>query len=243
MEFKIVREAAALNNLVTKVIKAGQSYREQLHIAVVSALYHAAEHGQTAPLGRLYDSLTSNDQTALRGSYIRRIHAACGGLDWADYINPEDGKNLPVPAEILASAQEAGSWLTYSEKNGFAVKQQVQPARDAFKKLAEEKLINPEPEKGWTFFYSRNNLSEIQQFGNKQVLQALTALVNNASGKSERKTADVDTKILAEITKVHEYVKTFMETNGAAATVDDNATRSRAQRKRRTPADEGVALQ
>jgi len=225
---KIVRDGAALNALVAKTVKAGATYRDMLHTAMVSALFHAAEHGQCAPLQRLFESLTTNDKTAVRGSYIRRIHAACGGLDWSEYY--ADGEALPVPEEILKAATEKGAWLTYSEKNGFGVKQDVKEAREAFKKLAEEKLINPDGEV-WRRFYDRNNLAEVGMFGNKQVVAGINALLKNAKGESERKESTVDKKIIAMLAKVSDDLEAYMAANGDKETVDDTKKRSAARRQ------------
>ena len=241
MTFKIIREAAALNNAISKVIKVGQSYRDQLHVCVVSALYHAAEHGQTAPLNRLYESLTSNDQTALRGSYIRRIHAAVGGIDWAEWQD-ENGKAKPVPEELMKASSEKGAFLSYSEKQGFFVKEGTMEARKGFQTLAEKKLINPDPKEGWLRFFERNNLAGVQVFGNKQVLAGAKALKSNSHGESERKKASVHPKLVALVDKFYDEVTRFYETNGDAAEVEETETRSTAQRRRGAVAGEGAAL-
>lgn len=212
--FTIIRDAKKLNAEISAVVKLGATYRTRLHVAMVSAMVHAAEFGQCAPLQRIYDSLTVNDQQAFRGSYIRRVHAALGGLNWAEYLDK------PVPEEIRKAAETAGAWLIASQTDGktvFKVKSksdQAAEARQNFIGLAEQELINPVLANGWARFFDRNNLVEIQVFGNKQVLAGLKTLEGNAAGDSERKEAHVHPDLLGILHDARQKVEAWYGVNG-----------------------------
>lgn len=236
MTFTITREPKALNTLVSKAIKAGTTYRKLAHAAMVSTCYHAATSGRCQPLNTFYASLSSNDKTAFRSSYLPRIFAAIGGLDWAEYTD-EDGKTLAIPSEILDTAKEAGEWMGYSAKDGFFVHQGKKGQRQKFLKLAEEYLINPDGVV-WRPFFDRNNLGEVKTFGNSEFMKAVREAIKKAKGDSDKVDAQVDKKLLAFIEKGFEQAETYVEANEEIEEVTPKAPRTR-----RVKAEEGVALQ
>jgi hypothetical protein len=244
-EFKIaiVREAAALNTLVTRTIATGKKYKDMLHVAAISCLVHAAEHGNCDNLNRLYLEMTSNERMALRGSYIRRIHAAIGGLDWSAYDNDN-----PVPAEVLKSAVEAGTIFGYSDKKGFFVKQDVTPQREAFyspKGIAETYLIKPDG-KVWMRFFERNNVSELSVFGPDMVVAGMNALVKNARGDSDKKESTVPDALVAILVESQKRIEKWITEHPkladgtTAEEIGETHRRSEAQRKRAAPAEVGA---
>jgi hypothetical protein len=63
---RLVRGGAALNSEITKVLKSYGNMQTRLHEMAVSAMLHAAEDGQPAPLTALHDGLSKADQTSFK---------------------------------------------------------------------------------------------------------------------------------------------------------------------------------
>jgi hypothetical protein len=206
----LVLDVKDLNKLVTLVINQGRTYRNNLHIAWVSCVVHAAVHGindREHPINRLYDDgMSTNDRSAAR-NYIRRVHAAIGGIDWSEYSDEN-----PVPAEILKSAAEAGQFLGYSEKRGFFVHKDKSDIREKFvKSELPELMLKAEEGSGWIRFFDRNNMAELNVYGASNVLKDIQAVVTKASEDTERRETHVHKAIVAELKASEERIAALVE--------------------------------
>lgn len=210
---EIIQDTKKLNQLITTTIRQGKTYRDNMHLAFISSLWHAAKHGQCAPLNRLFASFTSNDQTAAR-NFLRRVHAALGGLDFSSYI--VDGEQEVIPAEVMNAAVEAGSWLAYNAKNkNFAVKKDTVDVREAFETLADGSLIEPDGEV-WKRFFDRNNLAELKAFGDAQFLKDMEAVEKKLAGDNARVDSQVSNKLAEMFGKFVDQARTYVNTNAAS---------------------------
>lgn len=186
MTNKIITDAAALGKSITSTLKTYASVGTRLHVLVVSALYHAAKHGDPIHLNRIYAGLRTNDQTAVR-MYIRRAHAIIG-MDGASI----DG----LDTEVLQAAVEAGTVLAF-HKGEFSVVAGATEPRKVLVDLCESRFINPDGETDRMVF-DRNNFSEVKTLGDQQVLDQLIKLADSLTPTEKRKV------------NVSEPIKTFL---------------------------------
>lgn len=208
--FKIIKDEAKLAAYVKNTITSYKTAFSKLHTATVSVLVHAAITGRADLLNTLYSQLNTNDQSALRGSYIPRIHAAIGGIDFAEYVD------TAIDPVVLQECTENGEWLRY-EKGAFYVvskrdKDNAPDCRRVFVALAEERLINPDAMQGWRKFFERNTLAEVKVFGNQEALKALRQLCNKAGSEGSQ----TDRRVAEAIAKATEFVETYMKVNAEA---------------------------
>src|SRR5690606_26944166 len=115
----LARDAKALNKANASFAKRYVSIQTEGHILAVANLIHAATHGgDCKPLNMFFNALNANDKQAFRGSFVSRIRAHLGGVDFAKH----SGENSePIDAEELQAAQKAGKIFGYSSKNGWFV--------------------------------------------------------------------------------------------------------------------------
>lgn len=101
MTIAIIRGEKALNELISKTIATGQTYREQLFQASLSAVVHLLEYGQPGPLNLLFKSLTSNDSGAFK-NWLRRLNLYVGlGIDGIDTVTDKDGKRRLTGMQVV----------------------------------------------------------------------------------------------------------------------------------------------
>lgn len=226
----IVRDAKKLNAMVSQVIGLYTKAYDALWPCFVSCLYHAAKTGHTQPLNRLYMALNTNDQSAIRQSFMNRVHAYCGGIDFSELMVKQDTgwQSKPIPTETLQQAQKDGRWLGYSTADKkepfFVVSRDDFDKAPANRKVAEkliETVLTLEDEelmasKGWRKFFHRNNLAEQSIFGNADVLKAIKSIQTKAKG-SERVTAKVDDKVKKQIDGLVSFMESYIESNVGAA--------------------------
>lgn len=215
--FAIVRGEAELNRLVSSAASAYTKASLKMHVAIVSALVHASVTGRTQPLNRLYSVLNTNDQQAFRGSYLPRIHAAIGGMDFSKYADQ------PVPSEILNAFKDKGQWLGFGknkasgENEFYVISKDINPLapgnRKQFAILAEVSLINPKEEAGWRKFFDRNNFSELKVFGDDDVYNTLKQVVAKGKGENKSTESKVSKQVQKIINDALEAVSTIRSAN------------------------------
>lgn len=194
MDYSIIRDGAELNKAVTLVIKNGKTYRDRLHVAAVSALFHAAEHGQPEPLNRIYFSLTDNDKQALK-NYIRRAAAIIGLGDVKQVLEM-------VKPDVLKAAVDIGTWLRFKNETGFEViknsqVETVKAAKAGFMSLAESHLINPDG-KQYKRFFDRFVITEIKVLSGSTVLDTMTKTIKEVkAGNTDKREVQVYPEELA----------------------------------------------
>lgn len=226
----IVRDSKRLNAQVSQVIAMYTKAYDALWPCFVSCLYHAAHTGHTQPLNRLYLALNTNDQSAIRQSFLNRVHAYCGGIDFSKLMVKQDTgwQSKPIPTEQLQQAQKDGRWLGYStaDKNEpfFVVSRDDFDKAPANRKKAEkliETILTIDDEelmasKGWKKFFHRNNLAEQSIFGNADVLKAVKAIQTKMKG-SDRITAKVDDKVKKQVDGLVSFMESYIESNVGVA--------------------------
>lgn len=179
--FKIERGgAAALLKIVAALRKKVKKTLDDLHVAAVSVLDHAARTGDVRPLNDFFKmlALNVNWQTSFK-LYVQRIQ--------------KDAK--------LA-------FLDF-EKGEFKQKENVETQKKAFSEYAEACLINPDGE-DVTRFYERDLRAELKIFSNEDLLSELQKLVKRAQRDDERIKSEVDDKVLAQLTKTVDYVESVV---------------------------------
>lgn len=181
-KFLIIADTEKLASHVTLTLKQYVTVGEKLHVAVISAIWHACKHGNPAILNRVYEGLRSNDQTALK-LYVRRASAINGmALAKSKFAVP-DG----LPSEQVTEFVNAGTVLGF-EKGLFTVANGHTSAQaKQMLALCEERFINPDGENDRMVF-DRNNFAEVKTLGDVEVLSAIEKQVKAALG------ADTDTK-------------------------------------------------
>lgn len=222
----------ALNAQVQKAIAAYRKGHQAMHVAAVLCLYHAAVHGQPAPLNLLAKGLVSNDRTALR-NYIRRIGIVCG-------LGLKDG-NIPTAntVEMNSAAYQKGQFLTYSAKDGvphFGVVRngdmpEVANNKKRVAELCETQLMAPAEKSGWMRFLDRNNFAETRVLGDNDALSELARLAKKFTGESSSETIKLE---------ISPRIKKFManilsQTEQYQAVEDQPEPIRKAQAKAKTP--------
>jgi hypothetical protein len=193
--FTIETSGKKLAKRIESTLKLYATVKDRLHADAISAIWHAAKHGDPVYLNRLNEGLGSNDQSALK-LFIRRAQAIIG----FNGANP-DGK---ASDEVIA-AVEAGTVLTFKEgqyliavKGGHNSDQ-----AQALLFLCEERFINPNPEKGDAKVFDRNNFSEQKLLGSQEVLKALIKLNKEVqAGTNDKRKVNVDPKVAALLAEV-----------------------------------------
>lgn len=172
----IITDAKKAAAYVTSAVNVYAKSGRMIHVAFVTAMWHAATHGNPALLNRVYHALRTNDAQAAK-LYVRRAHIIIG----LEGENPEGQDSLIIQAAADRGAVFAlnkGEWSVIPER----------PAqRAALVKLCEERFIVPDLERD-QFFMERNNFAEVQTIGDTQALDAvLKAITNNLETTDKRK--------------------------------------------------------
>lgn len=190
---EIISNHKALTRHVEATLKMYQAVGLRLHVAIISAIWHAATYGNAAVLNRIFEGLRSNDQMALK-LYVRRI-SAINGMVLAD-----GGLVMPIPdglpAEMVKEYVINGGVLGF-EKGQFTIKfGHTSAEAKQLAILCSDRFINPDGEKD-RFVLDRNNFAEVKTLGDVEVIEQLAKQVKQALG------ADTETKrhALSEATR------------------------------------------
>lgn len=168
--FKIERDATKLNAMISRTIKGYHKSSEDLHVSFVSALAHAAQHGQPAPLNNLFNGLKEFPNLIVSmKNYVRRLDTLLD--DEGNPVLDAAGKFQPSPYKFLE----------FTTKTGFATIKGTDSQRAAFIKHAEADLINPDG-KIYKRVDQRDNVKEEQEFTTKNLLAAMKSLLEKAKG-------------------------------------------------------------
>lgn len=229
--FTLITEPKALNAFITKACGLYHNAMDAIHVAAVSALYHAFKDGQYKPLNNLFAELKTNDKTALR-NYIYRIEVACGF--------GEEIPRMGLHQDEYLEAHKRGKMFTYSSKeqelklvsvddlSDPEAKKMLKDARKFAEHLCVKHLINPmglneKTKEGWTRFNERNNLAEIAAFGNTEAVKAILGIKAKLQGKN------------TDVSSIHPKMKGLIEEYAGKAeqlgkqlSLDTEAIKSRA---------------
>lgn len=169
---KIEHDATKLNALISRTVKGYHKASEDLHVAFVSSLNHAAKHGQPAPLNNLFIGLKEypNLIQSMK-AYVRRIDTL---------LDDEGNPVLDAAGKFQTSPYK---FLDYTSKDGFAVVTGAKSQREAFLKHAEADLINPDG-KIYKRVDQRDNVKEEQEFTTKNLLATMASLLKKAKGEA-----------------------------------------------------------
>lgn len=176
MSTAIITDGAKLNTRITSTLKTYASVGVRIHVEFISALWHAATHGNPFYLNRLYAALRTNDKQAAK-LFIRRAHAIVG----LEGENP-DG----LDHEIVLAAIEKGS-VVKAEKEVYSLIEGNMPQRELLAKLCVERFIDPDGETD-KMLLDRNNFAEVKTLGDTQALDQLIKLANQiAEGDTDKR--------------------------------------------------------
>lgn len=147
------------------------------HAACVSAIMHAAEHGDPSKLNTIYGFLRTNDKQTLR-QYVSRLHAIIGGWNGIE----------TVAQVLMQDYKSKGALIGYTTKDGFIVLtvEDNENALDNRKVALEfaDEMLDPDGEK-WAMIFERNNFAEIKTLGDEQLQKALDTLIKTAKGEKK----------------------------------------------------------
>lgn len=206
---KIIRKnlAAFVSNAIDKYRSSG----EEMHIAIVSAIYNTATSGDVTLLNRINENLRSNDQQALR-LYVRRISIANGLVL----------TNGPADVEVLDTASmekmlKEGGIFGYSKGKFTCLKNPATAAAKSLATLCEKRFVNPDGKRD-RFVFERNNFAEHKILGDAEVLKSVLKTINEALNNStENKTFNLSSAIKDRLTKVRD----MLEVNHKQATLNE----------------------
>lgn len=179
-KFEIIQDGDKLSASIGSVLKLYTQTFEKLHIAVVSAIWHACKTGDAVYMNRIYPNLNSNDQQALR-SYVRRIHAI-NGLDG----EAPDGLN----ADLVNAAVLEGSVFGFAKGQFSIVHGHTSEQAQSMLKLVEERFINPDG-KTDKMVFERNNFAEVKLLGDVDLIEALIKKTKEADADTETRKSTV----------------------------------------------------
>lgn len=176
----IITDGSALGKRIQSTVKMYLSAGARIHLDVVSAIWHAAKHGNPHYLNTIFPALRPNDAAAVK-LYIRRAHALVG-LEGEE----PNGKDM----EVIQAAIEAGSVLelnkgVFKVVAGHNTKQAAMLAE-----LCETRFINPDGEID-KHVLDRNNVQQVTELGDADVLKRMITLANSIEGDTDRRRVKV----------------------------------------------------
>lgn len=179
----IITDKSKLTKHIQSAIKAYNASGRAIHVAVVSALWHAAKHGDPSLFNAVFDALRPNDKQAVQ-LYVRRAAAVVG-------LN---GKNPDgLPAEKIVGAVEAGAFMSLSKGAWIVTQGHTSKQAKATATLCEKSLINPDGE-NFRYVLDRHNMAEIKTLGDTQVLDAVIAISKQLQ-PTERRAVNVTDQV------------------------------------------------
>lgn len=157
--------ASDLKSHIIATLQQYTSNGQAIHQAVVSALYHAAVHGDPSLLNVCYGGLRTNDQQAVK-LWIRRAFIV-NGLDGG---SPEG-----LAQELIVKACQAGEILSLVKGKFAIVAGPNHPQSKTLAALCAKRFIKPDGtiDRG---VLQRNNFAEVKTLGDVEVLEKVRSL-------------------------------------------------------------------
>jgi hypothetical protein len=207
----IIKDSKALGNFISSTMKAYAQNGINIHVAVVSAMHHAAVTGDPVYLTRIMNGLRPNDQNALR-FFIRRSAIEAGlellqskyRLDQQD----ADGNPIPVPADVISAAYDAGSWLKYTRDSGFSVTKGH--TTDQAKKAA---TIMESRVGSAVLVLQRDNFTESRTLSDTDALKGLIRAAKAIETDSARTNVQVSNTVSKFFAEVRDKAQTMLNLN------------------------------
>lgn len=218
----LIKDSTKLNTYVTNTLKAYQSAGVRIHIAVISALYHAAATGQNAVINRIMAGLRSNDATAVR-QFVRRVSAIVG-------LEGEEPDGLA--AEVIQAAVEAGALLDFKQGE-FTIKEgrgHTSAIAKTWAKMCEERFINPDGERD-KYILDRNNFTEVKTLGDVDALKNLIRAATAVEEETDTRKLNVSKKVKDFFAKVRDQAEAMQNQYELAAS--PNTPKPAAKSRRR----------
>lgn len=98
VQFKLITEGKDLNSLIKSIANRGKLLDRDLHIAGVSALYHAYTHGSTAFAQQLVEAIGSSGRKGALKKWL--FHFGC-------FMVKEDNKTFGIDKDLKAKGYDA----------------------------------------------------------------------------------------------------------------------------------------
>lgn len=195
----IIQDSGKLSAFIARTLTDYHKIGHALHVAAVSAIWHAAKTGNPVLLNRLYHGLRSNDGTALR-AYIRRAAIIVG-------LNGEVPEGI-TDQSVIQAAFDAGKFLDFKQQEFIVTNGHTSDQAKATVTLCEQFLLNPDG-KVHKRFMDRNNFAELSTLGDSQVLSQLEATMTRLlDSKSETRKVKLSAKVRTFIEGLRDRIET-----------------------------------
>lgn len=202
----IITDKTKLSAHIKRALSTYAKVGDAIHVAVVSALHHAAKYGDPQYLTAIYSGLRSNDQTAMK-MYLRRVSAIVG----LEGENP-DGQE----SEVVIAAVAAGGIVTL-EKGEFVITQgHTSVAAKSTVALCESRLIKPDGKVDRKVL-DRNNFAEVKTLGDAEVLDRILKLVADLNKESDTKKVSVSDPVRKLVEDFGAKAQSYKNQNSLAA--------------------------
>lgn len=204
---KLITDTAKLTAYITSTMKTYKSNGERVHVAFVSALYHAATTGQNALLNRVYSQLRSNDQSAVK-LFVRRAHII-NGMILAGANDPAKATPEGLETEALVALHLQGQVLDIVKGEFVVTNGHTSAQAKGLAKLCTDRFAEPDGEID-RLILDRNNFAEVKTLGDAQVLEQLIKLAKSIEGSTETKRVNVSQNIIDMMTGLKDKAETML---------------------------------
>lgn len=138
VQFKLITEGKDLNTLIKSIGNRGKLLDRDLHVAGVSALYHAYTHGSTAFAQQLVEAIGSSGRKGALKKWL--FHFGC-------FIFKEDNKTFGIDKDLKVKGFDAISkdaiatpfWELTTDKDDVEFVDAMQQVRSLIKRLTTAK--------------------------------------------------------------------------------------------------------
>lgn len=165
--------ASGVNHLVGLAVKGYKMNAVMMHHAACAVAFHAADHGDPRPMNALFKEMRENDKNAFRF--------------WV-------GKLSTYTLVMEDKTEVIDNWLSYTKKDGFAVKPRTENYRKGTLDL--DGII------AGTSFMDINQKAEAKALGMAELL----ALLAKVQKTTEKKAGDNNLKLPENVANALEYL-------------------------------------
>lgn len=209
----ITRDAAELNKLITKAVKAHKTSNEAVQDAFVSAVLHAAVHGQPKPLNTLFAGLTTNYQTAARQT-----------LDKVTAQAAHDAGIEKDEARWIKFSTKTSAFEIVSGKNDLRQKTVV-PIVEKILAVYDDENVRWFDNQIVRRFFDRNTIAAMMEgLKDADILKAIRKVYKDAMGEGTRPSAVSDKlkkALKKDVEEIERMVGANADTDAIKALEDD----------------------
>lgn len=194
----IIQDAKKLGEFIDSTLTDYKSVRVRLHVAIISAIWHTAKHGNPALLQRVYDGLAANDQAAVK-LFLRRISAIVGLNDPKTAVSKLEEPDMKEH-EVILAAINRGKLVDFKQGSFVVVNGHTSDQAKMFAALMSDRFINPDGKRDHMVL-ERDNFAETRTLGDAQVIDQLLrsakqVLAPPTNGRRQVHMSDALTKLV-----------------------------------------------